>query len=139
MQDLNREISKKLGELLDRSEELGRKIDQLEEERGGVISQIQSLIKYLRDSGAPPPLIPTRVQGIDPVFVNLSKTKAVKKLLYPDRRFKTDELHSLMMSKGYRFRSKRPVRDLASALRNSPHFERDEDRRWSLVDPHEEW
>ena len=94
---------------------------------------------YLKKSGAANTFITLHAKTIDPSFTNLSKTKAARRVLYPDRRAVTDEIYGLMGRRGYRFHGKRPIRDLASALRNSPHFKQDEDGRWYLVDPEKTW
>ena len=132
-------IRKELKRLLERSEELEEQIEKLETERGDVIGQIRHLHEYLKKAGVSATFIALGARAIDPSFTNLSKTKAVRRLLYRNRRMTVDELYTAMMKRGYRFRGRRPTRDLTSALRTSPHFGQDEDKRWYLVDPDKEW
>jgi len=133
------QVRGQLDALVKERDQVETDIETLEERRGDLTGQIKGLLEYLREAGAPPMFFGIIAKTEDESFTRLSKTRAARKLLYPEKALSTEELHAEMVKRGYRFRGKRPVSNLSAALNNSAHFQRRDDGKWILTDRDKEW
>jgi len=137
------EVLKKLEDLNIELQDVRRQIDELEKRRLHLRQLAETLIGYVNATEGHAQAKRNvaklaKEAGTEPI-TRLSRTKAARQVLYPARRFTTDELFRVMRSKGYQFKSRRPKSDLSAALDTSPHFAKDEQGKWYLVDPNREW
>jgi len=133
------EVRLQLDALVRRLHVVEREIEVREDERGELLRQIRHLVRYAREAGAPVMVFGAVAVVDDESFTRLSKTRAARKILYPDKAYTTRDLYGRMREKGYHFRGRRPISNLAAALQNSKYFERKPDGRWCLRNAEEEW
>ena len=72
-------------------------------------------------------------------LTGLSQTKAGRQILYPHRHMSVGERFEEMVKRGYLFKTKRARSNLSASLSTSPHFKKDREGRYYLVDPDKEW
>ena len=137
--DFERDIAKKLYAMNRELQEVNTQIEKLEKSRAVLFARMKPLVDYLNALNAERRERKIKILAEKVPFNHLSRTKAAREILRQKKNLTTSELYNLMKNRGYPFRSKRPVSDLATALNTSRHFEKDENGKWYLIDPKKNW